>query len=230
MNHHRNGLMQLQRDDQEAKIRELKRKQLEFYKKQKVCETFATLTVISSFASMFHVSKIFYHHLMDMRFVWNIFGTPFCGQWTMQCHWLKWISLIKSVEVATFSGFPNSKLFSFLAVRDIPIWFWLLVQSTVFHHLQELHCSPIHWREHKLDLQVEDFIALSIENKSVIFKNWWLLGMVQVNIIHIVSYSLDVLWLMFSGRWVHTSSYCEWEWVSGERGVSQTGCNMPNIE
>ena len=61
--------MQLQRDDQEAKIRELKRKQLEFYKKQKVCETFATLTVISSFASMFHVSKIFYHHLMDMRFV-----------------------------------------------------------------------------------------------------------------------------------------------------------------
>lgn len=51
MNHHRNGLMQLQRDDQEAKIRELKRKQLEFYKKQKVCETFATLTVISSFAT-----------------------------------------------------------------------------------------------------------------------------------------------------------------------------------
>ena len=60
--------MQLQRDDQEAKIRELKRKQLEFYKKQKVCETFATLTVISSFASMFHASKVFYHHLMDMRF------------------------------------------------------------------------------------------------------------------------------------------------------------------
>ena len=49
--------MQLQKDDQQAKIRELKRKQLEFYKKQKVCESCATLTVISSFASMWHASK-----------------------------------------------------------------------------------------------------------------------------------------------------------------------------
>ena len=30
-------------------------------------------------------------------------------------------------------------------------------------------------------------------------------------------------------RWVHMSSYCEWEWVSGAAGVRQTGCNMENV-
>ena len=39
----------MQREDQEIKIRNLKRKQLQFYKKQKVCETFATIVVICAF-------------------------------------------------------------------------------------------------------------------------------------------------------------------------------------
>ena len=43
----------MQKEDQQAKIRELKRKQLEFYKKQKLCETFATITVISIFAGIY---------------------------------------------------------------------------------------------------------------------------------------------------------------------------------
>ena len=45
----RRGLKQIQKDEQAARVRELKRKQLEFYKKQKVCETFSTISIISTF-------------------------------------------------------------------------------------------------------------------------------------------------------------------------------------
>ena len=47
----RRGLKQLQKDDQAARVKELKRKQLQFYKKQKVCETLTTISIISSFSS-----------------------------------------------------------------------------------------------------------------------------------------------------------------------------------
>ena len=33
-------------------------------------------------------------------------------------------------------------------------------------------------------------------------------------------------------RWVHKSSYCEWEWDTGEAGegmVTQVGCSMDNV-
>ena len=52
----RRGLKQLQKDDQAARVKELKRKQLQFYKKQKVCETFSTISIISGFGSKYHTT------------------------------------------------------------------------------------------------------------------------------------------------------------------------------
>ena len=49
----RRGLKQLQKDARAARVGELKRKQEQFYKKQKVCETLATISIISSFSSKY---------------------------------------------------------------------------------------------------------------------------------------------------------------------------------
>ena len=31
-------------------------------------------------------------------------------------------------------------------------------------------------------------------------------------------------------RWVHMSSYCEWEWTSSAEGVSRTGCSLDEVQ
>ena len=51
--HIRRGLKQLQKDARAARVGELKRKQEQFYKKQKVFLTFATISIISSFSSKY---------------------------------------------------------------------------------------------------------------------------------------------------------------------------------
>ena len=56
----RRGLKQLQKDDQAARVKELKRKQLQFYKKQKVCETFSTISIISTFGCKYTILHFTY--------------------------------------------------------------------------------------------------------------------------------------------------------------------------